>query len=175
MQLTDKAYQSINADQRAAAAVAAMARADNPEVRRLWQTTPRFTGWMADPKFTERMRAFERMALRVALSIEQDAGEWLLYLAAIGHGPTPDAELSPESAERAAKRSLAAMSSAKSTWQAYTEACDRLGADADELLAAFGASLSQHARSAVSHPDTEINPLILDAMRELLAVVVGED
>lgn len=174
MQLTDKAYQSISADQRAAAAVAAMARTDNPEVRRLWQTAPRFTGWMADPRFTERMQAFERMALRVALSIERDAGEWLLYLAAIGHGPTPDAELSPESAERAASRGLAAMSSAKSTWQAYTEACSRLGADADELLAAFGASLSPHARETVANPDTETNPLILDAMRELLAVVVGE-
>lgn len=175
MKLTDKAYQSVNPDQRAAATVAAMARMDGGEVRRLWQTTPRFTGWMADPTFTERMRALERMAWRVALSLEQDAGEWLLYMAAIGHGPAPESELSPEDAERAATRGIAAMSSAKSTWQAYTEACQRLGADADELLAAFGASLSPQARVTATNPDTEVNPLILAAMRALLAVVTGEE
>ena len=171
MNLTDKAYQSINADQRAAATVAAMARADNPEVRRLWQTAPRFTGWMADPKFTERMRAFERMALRVALSIEQDAGDSLLWFAMVEHGLNHAEAFTTDALGRMQALGQSARGSAAATWEAFGEVCQRHGIDPDDTLAVFGASLSSQGRDALGDEPT---PAILDAMRELLAAIIGE-
>lgn len=174
MNLTDKAYQSITPAQRAAATVAAMARMDGGEVRRLWQTAPRLTGWMADPWFTERMRAFERMALRVALSIEQDASHRLLCHAAVSDGLTPEGELPVKDLERLQASRRAATSSAKATWQAFAETCERNGLDPADTLAVFGTDLSGQARDALA-ADAEPTPAILEAMRTLLAAIAGEE
>lgn len=170
MKLTDKAYQSIAPHQRAAATVAAIARADNPEATRLWNTAPRLAGWMADPQFTELMRSFERMALRVALSIEQDAGDSLLCFAMVERGLNHDGEFTPDELGKLQARGKAARGSAAATWQAFAEICQRHGIDPADTLDVFGASLSSKGRDLL---DNEPTPAILDAMRELLAAILG--
>ena len=170
MRLTDKAYQSISPHQRAAVTVAAMARADNAEATRLWNTAPRLTGWMADPQFTSLIRAFERMALRVALNIEQDAGVSLLCFAMVERGLNHAEEFTDDELGKLQARGKAARGSAAATWQAFSEVCQRYGIEPADTLDVFGASLSSHARDMLSDEPT---PPILEAMRELLAAILG--
>lgn len=93
MPLTDKLYETLTPAQRLAAMVPAMARRDAAESARLFGTAPKFHYHAPDLEFMRGMRAVERMALHTALAMHRETAQWLLCLAVVGHGLTPEGAL----------------------------------------------------------------------------------
>uniref|UniRef100_E6PLG4 Uncharacterized protein n=1 Tax=mine drainage metagenome TaxID=410659 RepID=E6PLG4_9ZZZZ len=174
MPLTDKLYETLTPAQRLAAMVPAMARRDAAESARLFGTAPKFHYHAPDLEFLRGMRAVERMALHTALAMHRETAQWLLCLAVVGHGLTPEGELPVEDLEQAQAQGQAAMRSAKASWLAYTEACAGLGVNADEAMRAVGVLGTEATIHSVLDTPVEPDPETLEAMRALMAVIVGE-
>ena len=174
MKLADKLYETLTPAQRVAAMVPAMARRDAAETARLFATAPRPRYQVADLEFLRGMRAVERLGLHAALAISRETATWLLCLSAVGHGLTPEGEIGIHELELMQANGKAAMQAAKASWQAYVEAVEALGVDPLEAMHALGIPLDDAMLRSVAEYPFEACPATLEAMRELMAVIVGD-
>lgn len=174
MNLSDRLYETLTPAQRVAAMVPAMARRDEAETARLFGTAPRLRYHVADLEFLRGMRAVERLGLHAALAIYRETAQWLLCLSTVGHGLTPEGEMSADDLEKVQANGKAAMSAAKAAWQAYVEAVEALGVDPHEAMRALGVPMDDATLRAAIECPWDACPETLEAMRELMAVVVGD-
>ena len=174
MVLPDKLYETLTPAQRLAAMVPAMARQDAAETARLFATAPRLHYQVADLEFLRGMRAVERMGLHAALAICRESAQCLLCLAVVGHGLTPEGNMDADELEQIQANGKAALQAAKASWQAYVEAVEALGVDPHEAMRALGVPLDDATLRTVKESPVEPCTATLEAMRELMAVIVGE-
>jgi hypothetical protein len=154
--------------------VPAMARQDAAETARLFATAPRLHYQVADLEFLRGMRAVERMGLHAALAICRETAHWLLCLSAVGHGLAPEGDLDAGKLEQIQANGKAALQAAKASWQAYVEAVEALGVDPHEAMRALGVPVDDATLRTVKESPVDPCPATLKAMRELMAVIVGD-
>ena len=109
-----------------------------------------------------------------ALAICRESAQCLLYLAVVGHGLTPEGNMDVDDLEQIQANGKAALQAAKASWQAYVEAVEALGVDPHEAMRALGVPLDDATLRTVKESPVEPCPATLKAMRELMAVIVGE-
>lgn len=174
MPLTDKLYETLTPVQRVAAMVHAMARRDAAETARLFATAPRLNYEARDLEFVRGMRAVERLGLHAALAISRQTTTWLLCLSAVGHGLPPEGEMDTLELALVQANGKAAIQAAKASWMAYVEAVEALGVDPLEAMRALGVPVDETMLRTVAASPVEACPATLEAMRELMAVIVDD-
>lgn len=169
--LTDKLYATLTPSQRVAAMVAALARRDDAEAERLGDTAPVYSYRAHDLEFRRLLNCAERMALHMALLIEQEVIRYVVYLGVLVHD-SRDGDCEHIAPDRLTERVTEISAAVKAYWTAYSNTCASLGIDPDELLRSVGVDLSAHAR-ILTRKAIEPDPDLLESASTLMHQLAG--